>query len=89
MGLKLPVDDQSKGEELLDRSGLNSLESRPVESDRLHTNFLRWLRKSYPGDYHRFTNRHEIPENEIRDFLKSKGIDVLNIYYLMKSLKGG
>jgi hypothetical protein len=70
-------------------STLTGLKSKPLESDRLRGNFLRWLHQSYPGDYQRYTHRPVIGENEIWDFLKRKGIDKVNIYYLMKSLKGG
>jgi len=63
--------------------------SKPLESDRLRGNFLRWLHQSYPGDYQRYAHRPVIGENEVGDFLKRKGIDKVNIYYLMKSLKGG
>jgi hypothetical protein len=55
----------------------------------LKGNFLRWLYKSYPGDYQRYAGRPVIPEREIWDFLKNKGIDKVNIYYLMKFLRGG
>lgn len=70
-------------------SNLKGLESRPLKSDRLRGNFLKWLNLSYPGDYQRYAHRPVIGENEIGDFLKRKGIDKVNIYYLMKSLKGG
>jgi len=86
---KEPTKIQAKGEKLLDRSGLEGFESRVPRSNRLKANFLSWLSKSYPGDYQRYANRPEISEDEIRYFLKSKGIDVINIYYQMKSLRGG
>ncbi len=55
--------------------------------DRLNTSFPAWLNKSYPGDHQRYARQSRIGENEIRDFMKSKGIDNLSIYYLMKSLR--
>jgi len=70
-------------------SNLMGLESKPLESDKLKGNFLTWLHQSYPGDYKRYAHRPVIGENEIGDFLRRKGIDKVNIYYLMKSLKGG
>ncbi len=81
--------EQGKPEEALDKPGLKGLESIPLELDGLKTNFLSWLHKSYPRDYQRYAYEPEIRENEIRDFLKSKGIDEVNIYYLIKSLGGG
>jgi len=80
---------QGKREELLEEPGLNGLELKPFELDGLTTNFLGWVYKSYPGDYQRYAHQPEIRENEIRDFLKSKGIDSINIHYLIKSLRGG
>lgn len=82
-------DELAKREKDLDQSGLKGLESKPFELDRLRDNFVRWLYKSYPGDRQRYANRPEIGENEIRDFLRSKGIDNLNIHYLLKSLRRG
>ena len=81
--------EERKREEALDESGLKGLESKPFELDGLKANFLTWLYKSYPRDYQRYAYQPEIRENEIRDFLKSKGIDEVNIYYLIKSLRGG
>jgi len=81
--------DAAKREKPLDESGLTGLESKSFELDRLKGNFLRWLNKSYPGDYQRYAHRPVIGENEVWDFLKSKGIDKVNIYYLVQSLKGG
>jgi hypothetical protein len=82
-------EERAEGQEVLDESGLKGLESTSFQSDGLKLNFLTWLYKSYPRDYPRYAHRPEIGENEIRDFLKSKGIDKVNIYYLMKSLTGG
>ena len=79
--------ERAKREKPPDQSGLEGLESKSFELDRLKANFLTWLYKSYPGDYQRYTRQPKIGKNEIRDFLKSKGIDNLNIHYLMKSLR--
>jgi hypothetical protein len=79
--------DQAKREQSPGQSGLEGLESKCLELDRVRVNFLRWLHKSYPGDYQRYERQPRIGENDIRDFLKSKGIDRINIYYLMRSLK--
>jgi hypothetical protein len=79
--------DQVKRDKSPGISGLEDLEPKPLELDRVKINFLRWLRKSYPGDYQRYERQPKIGENDIRDFLKSKGIDRLNIYYLMRTLK--
>lgn len=73
----------------LDQSGPEGLESEFLESDRLRFNFLRWLHKSYPWDYERYADRSQIGENEMRDFLRSKGFDQVNVDYLFKSLRGG
>jgi hypothetical protein len=73
----------------LDQSAVAGFVPRSFESGRLKGKFLGWLRQSYPGDYERYAHRNVIGEREIWDFLKSKGIDKVNIYYLMKSLKGG
>jgi hypothetical protein len=81
--------DGTKPQAVLEESALTRVESKPSVSERLKGNFLRWLYKSYPGDYERYARRPVIPEREIWDFLKNKGIDKVNIYYLMKSLKGG
>ena len=70
----------------LDRSSLRRLQSKPFELDRLRHNFLTWLHKSYPWDYEKYAVRPEIGTNEVRDFLRSKGIDQFNIHYLLKSL---
>ena len=86
----IPLKDElSKREKALDQSGLKDLKSKPFELDRLKANFLRWLHKSYPGDFGRYAVRSKIDDNEIIDFLKSKGIDNVNIYYLLKSLRSG
>jgi hypothetical protein len=69
-----------------DQSSLRRLQSKSFESDRLRRNFLTWLHKSYPWDYERYAVRPEIGTNEVRDFLRSKGIDQINIHYLLKSL---
>ena len=74
-------------EKALDQSTLEGLEPKPFELDRLRANFLRWFHKSYPEDYQRYARQSKISENEIRDFMKSKGLDNLSIYYLMKSLR--
>lgn len=89
MGHKDSTKDQSKSEKLVDQSDLQGFESMPPQSDRLKANFLSWLSKSHPGDYQRYADRPEIPEDEIKNFLKSKGIDMLNVHYLMKFLRGG
>ncbi len=68
----------------LDQSGPEDL-----ESSRLRFTFLRWLHKSYPWDYESYADRPEIGENEIMDFLRSKGFDQVDTDYLLKSLKGG
>jgi hypothetical protein len=70
----------------LDQSSLRRLQSKSFEWDRLRRNFLMWLHKSYPWDYERYAVRPEIGANEVRDFLRSKGIDQVNIHYLLKSL---
>jgi hypothetical protein len=80
--------DQARRDKSPDQFGLEGLESKRLELDRLKITFLRWLHKSYPGDYHRYEHKPKISENDTRDFLKSKGIDSLNIYYLMRSLRG-
>jgi hypothetical protein len=74
---------------LLHESSAKGFESKPLELYGLKANFLRWLHKSYPSDYSRYAHRPEIGENEIRDFLKNKGFDKLNVYYLIKALRGG
>ena len=84
-----PKGEAANREKPLDESDLTGLESKSFELDRLKGNFLRWLNKSYPGDYQRYAHRPVIGENEVWDFLKSKGIDKVNIYYLVKSLRGG
>jgi hypothetical protein len=81
--------DVAKRQKVLEESDLTGVESKPSVSQRLKGNFLKWLYKSYPGDYERYVRRPVIPEREIWDFLKNKGIDKVNIYYLMKSLRGG
>jgi hypothetical protein len=68
----------------LDQSGPEDL-----ESNRLRFNFLGWLHKSYPWDYESYADRPQIGENEIMDFLRSKGFDQVDTDYLLKSLKGG
>ena len=70
-----------------DQSSMKRLPWKSFELDRLRVNFLRWLRRSYPWDYERYANRPEIGENEVRDFLRSKGIDRFNVHYLMRSLE--
>jgi hypothetical protein len=72
-----------------DQSSLRRLQSKFFESDRLRLNFLKWLHRSYPWDYARYADRLKIGGNEVRDFLKSKGIDQYNVHYLLKSLRGG
>ena len=72
-----------------DQSSMKRLQSKSFELNRLRVNFLRWLNKSYPWDYERYANRPEIGKNEVRDFLRSKGIDRVNIHYLLKSLGAG
>ncbi len=79
--------DQAKREQSLHQSDLEGLESKRLELDRMKINFLRWLHKSYPGDYQSYERQPRIGENDIRDFLESKGIDRINIYYLMRSLE--
>jgi hypothetical protein len=73
----------------LDQSAPEGLESESLDSNRLRFSFLRWLHKSYPWDYERYADRSEIGENEMRDFLRNKGFDQVNVDYLLKSLKGG
>ena len=72
-----------------DESSLRRLQSKSFESDRLRLNFLKWLHRSYPWDYARYAYRLDIGGNEVRDFLRSKGIDQYNVHYLLKSLRGG
>ncbi|NIS63407.1 MAG: hypothetical protein GTO13_22780, partial [Proteobacteria bacterium] len=79
--------EQGKGEESLDKSDPGGVELQSIVLDRLRTNFLSWLYKSHPADYQRYARRPQIGENEIRDFLKNKGIDTVNIHYLMKSMR--
>lgn len=81
--------DTPKRQVVREESDLAGVDSKPLVSEKLKGNFLRWLYKSYPGDYQRYAHRPAIPEREVWDFLKSKGIDKVNIYYLMKSLRGG
>jgi len=45
--------------------------------------------RTYPWDIERYAARPEIGENEIRDFLMSKGFDQVDTSYLLKCLKGG
>lgn len=73
----------------LDQSSLRRLQSKSFELDRLRHNFLTLLHKSYPWDYERYAVRPEIGTNEVRDFLRSKGIDQYNVHYLLKSLRCG
>lgn len=68
---------------------LNQSGRRAFESDQLRFDFLSWLHRSYPWDYDRYVDWPEIGENEIKDFLRSKGFDQVNVQYLMKSLRGG
>ena len=70
----------------LDQSSLRRLQPKSFEMDRLKHNFLTWVRKSYPWDYERYAVRPKIGANEVRDFLRNKGIDQVNIHYLLKSL---
>jgi hypothetical protein len=79
----------TKQKKALDQSWIRGLESKSFESDRLRANFLRWLRRSYPRDYERYADRPEIGEDEVRGFMKSKGIDRFDVQYLLKSLRGG
>jgi len=78
----------AKREKGLDQSDPEGLESKSLESDRLRFNFLRWLHKSYPWDYERYAGRPEIGETEMRDFLRNKGFDQVNVDYLLKSMRG-
>jgi hypothetical protein len=75
-----------KRQTVLDQSDGRAFELKSFESDRLRRNFLTWVHKSYPWDYERYAVRPEIGTNEVRDFLRSKGIDQVNIHYLLKSL---
>ena len=84
-----PTKDQAKGKKLLDQSDIEMLESIRPRSERLREHFLSWLSQSHPGDFQRYADRPEISEDEIKDFLKSKGIDMLNVHYLMRFLRGG
>jgi hypothetical protein len=86
---KEPNKDQARGKKPLDQSGLTGFDSEPFELDRLKANFLRWLSRSYPTDFRIYAIRPGVSENEIRDFLKGKGIDMFNIYYLIESFRGG
>jgi len=79
----------ARREKALGQSDLEGVEQKSFELGRLRANFLRLLDKSYPGDYQRYARQPRIGENEIRDFLRSKGIDNLDIHYLLKSLRGG
>jgi hypothetical protein len=79
--------DQAKQKTALAEFDLTGLESNSFTLDKLRGNFLKWLHKSYPVDYQRYAHRPIIGENDIYDFLKSKGIDKVNIYYLIKSLR--
>ena len=79
----------AKQEKVLDQSGIRDLESKPFGLDRLRTNFLKWLRRSYPRDYEKYADRPEIGEDEVKDFLRSKGIDRFDVHYLLQSLRGG
>jgi hypothetical protein len=86
----IPLRDKLwRREKDLDQSGLRGLDSKSFELGRLRANFLRWLHRSYPWEYERYADRPEIGENEITDFLRNKGIDQVNIHYLLKSLRGG
>jgi hypothetical protein len=80
--------ERGKRKEALDKSDRESLGLQSLELDRLKANFLRWLYKSYPGDYQRYAHRPEIGEDEIKDFLKSKGIDTVNMHYLDEVIEG-
>jgi hypothetical protein len=80
---------EANRQKVLDESAVAGSVPKPFESGGLKGSFLGWLRQSYPGDLERYAHRNVIGEREIWDFLKSKGIDKVNIYYLMKSLKGG
>jgi hypothetical protein len=81
--------DRAKRGNSVDQSFLEALDSRPHELNKLRGNFLRWLSKSYPADYKRYAGETVIGVYEIQTFLKNKGIDSLNIYYLIKSLREG
>ena len=81
--------DGTKPQVVLEESDRPEVESKPSVSERLKGNFLRWLYKSYPGDYQRYARQPKIGENVIMDFLKSKGVDQVNIHYLLRSLRGG
>ncbi len=72
-------------EKALEQSDLGSVESKSSERNRLKANFLGWLHKSYPGDYDRYAHQPKIGEYDIRDFLKSKGIDHAESNYLLRS----
>ncbi len=80
---------EANRQKVLDESVGRGSASKSFGLNRLRINFLRWLHQSYPADYKRYALRPAIGEREIWDFLKSKGIDRVNIYYLMKSLRGG
>ncbi len=86
----IPLRDKlGKRKKDLDQSGLRGLESKSFELGRLRANFLRWLHRSYPWDYERYFDWPEIRENEIKDFLRNKGIDQVDIHHLVKSLRVG
>jgi len=76
-------------EEYLGQFSSRGLESKSLESDRLRFSFFDWLHRSYPWDYERYADWPEIGENEIRDYLKSKGFNEANIVYLLESLGVG
>jgi len=80
-------DTPAKREKVLKQSSPERLKSKSFELDTLKANFLGWLQKSYPGDYERYANQPRIGESDIKDFLKSKGIDQPDIHYLLKSLR--
>jgi len=81
----IPLRDKlGKRKKDLHQPGLRELESKSPELGPLRANFLRWLHRSYPWDYERYADWPAFGENEIRDFLRSKGIDQVNIHYLLK-----
>jgi hypothetical protein len=78
----------AKRKKNLDQSGTKAFIPKSLESDLLRLDFLCWLHRSYPWDYERYADWPEIGEDDIRDFLSSKGFDQVNVQYLMQSLSG-
>jgi hypothetical protein len=72
----IPLRDKlGKREKDLDQSGLRGLKSKSFKLAWSRANFLRWLHRFYPWDYERYADWPEIGENDIKDFLRNKGVD--------------